>query len=211
MHSFDDSKAITGTQAKRSAIKWTLILGGILAVILAVTTYILQPVVPTQYLLYLQVSEVIVAGYFIIQIFSSIAYRLALVHSTLTANSIKSLVRIVGAIIVIAFIISYLSQNPVIAASISTISGVVIGFAASNLIGNAIAGLYLAIARPFKIGDAIKVFGQSGRVIDIGLLYTRLSLDTSQDQMLVPSSSIVTTWLVLVKGAASGATSIKTV
>jgi small-conductance mechanosensitive channel len=71
--------------------------------------------------------------------------------------------------------------------------------------------LYLAVARPFKIGDAIKVFGQSGRVIDIGLLYTRLSLDTSQDQMLVPSSSMVTTWLVLVKGVASGATSIKTV
>lgn len=200
---------MTGSQAKRSAIKWTLILGAILAVILAVTTYVLQPIVPTQYLLYLQVSEVIVVGYFTIQIFSTIAYRLALAHSTLTANSIKSLVRIVGAIIVIAFIISYLSQNPVIAASISTISGVVIGFAASNLIGNAIAGLYLAIARPFRIGDNIRVFGQSGTVIEIGLLYTRLTLETGPDEMLVSNSSMVTTWLVLVKNAASGA-SIKT-
>jgi hypothetical protein len=39
----------------------------------------------------------------------------------------------------IAVVISDQSQNPVIAASISTISGLVIGFAASNLIGNVIA------------------------------------------------------------------------
>jgi small-conductance mechanosensitive channel len=45
--------------------------------------------------------------------------------------------------VVIAVVISYLSQDPVIAASISTITGLVIGFAASNLIGNIIAGIYI--------------------------------------------------------------------
>ena len=115
--------------------------------------------------------------------------------------------RIVGAIIIIAVIISYLAQDPVIAASISTISGLVIGFASSNLIGNAIAGLYLAITRPFRIGETIKVFGQTGRVIDISLLHTRLILsngndddNNSQDEMLVSNSSMVSTWVVLIKG-----------
>lgn len=195
------SETMTKAQAKKSVIQWTLILGAILAGVLATTTYILEPLIPSQYLLYLQVAEVVIIGYFIIHVFSIISYKLALVHSTLTANSIKSLVRIVGAIIIIAFVVSYLAQDPVLAASITTISGLVIGFASSNLIGNAIAGLYLAITRPFRIGDTIKVFGQTGKVIDISLLYTRLILDNSKDEMLASNSSMVTTWLVLVKGA----------
>lgn len=205
MKSIAESKTMTGKQARHSVVKWTLFLGFVLGAILAITTNVLQPMVPSQYLLYLQVIEVIIVGYFIIEIFSTISYRLALTQSTPTANSIKSLVRIVGAIIVIAFIISYLSQNPVIAASISTISGLVIGFASSNLIGNVIAGLYLAITRPFRIGDVIIVFGQKGRVTDISLLYTRLILDSSQDEMLASNSSMVTTWLVLIKNPTIGA------
>lgn len=188
--------------AKKSALGWILLSGAALATVLAVTTYVLEPLISRQYLIYVQVAEVAVAGYFIIQTFSTISYGLALSHSALVANSIKSLVRIAGSIIAIAFVISYLVQDPVIAASITTISGIVIGFASSSLIGNAIAGLYLAIVRPFKIGDTIRVFGQTGRVQDISLLYTRLILDNTQDEMLVSNSSMVTTWVVLVRGAA---------
>lgn len=194
------SGTVAESRAKKSVIQWILILGAILAAVLAITTYVLEPVIPRQYLLYLQVSEVVIVGYFIIHVFSVISYRLALAHSALAANSIKSLVRIAGAIIVIAFVVSYLSQDPVIAASIATISGLVIGFASSNLIGNAIAGVYLAITRPFKIGETITVFGQTGRITDINLLYTRLILDESQNEMLAPNTSLVTTWVVLVRG-----------
>ena len=96
-------------------------------------------------------------GFFAIYTISEISYSLSIGYSEQTAKSIRSLIRIAGAIIVIAVTISYLSQDPVIAASISTISGLVIGFAASNLIGNIIAGIYLAITRPFRIGDRISV------------------------------------------------------
>jgi small conductance mechanosensitive channel len=205
----EETTTLTKGQAKKSIIQWVLILGVGLAAVLATTTLVLQPLVPKQYLIYLHVAEVVIIGYFIIHIFSNIFYKLALDQSsTLTANSIKSLVRIVGAMIIIAVIISYLAQDPMIAASISTISGLVIGFASSNLIGNAIAGLYLAITRPFRIGETIKVFGQTGRVIDISLLHTRLILsngnndddNNSQDEMLVSNSSMVSTWVVLIKG-----------
>ncbi len=115
-----------------------------------------------------------------------------------TAKSIRSLIRVTGAIIVIAVVISYLTQDPVIAASISTVSGLVIGFAAQNLIGNMIAGIYLAMTRPFRIGDRIKVFTGEGSVSDIGLLYTRLLLDNG-DEMLVSNSSMVTANITLRK------------
>jgi small conductance mechanosensitive channel len=163
---------------------------------LALTTYILNPVIPELYLKYLQVGEVALIGFFAIHTISKISYGLSISYSEQTAKSIRSLIRIAGAIIVIAVIISYLSQDPVIAASISTISGLVIGFAASNLIGNVIAGIYLAITRPFRIGDRIKVFDGDGKVSDIGLLYTRLLLDNG-DEMLASNSSIMTTNIIL--------------
>ena len=66
------------------------------------------------------------------------------------------------------------------------------------MIGNVIAGIYLAITRPFRIGDRIKVFNGDGRVSDIRLLYTRLLLDNG-DEMLTSNSSMVTTNIILRK------------
>jgi small-conductance mechanosensitive channel len=165
---------------------------------LAITTYVLRPVVDTIYLRYLQVAEVALVGFIAIHIISKISYSLSLGYSEQTAKSIRSLIRVAGAIIVIAFGISYLSQDPIVAASLSTISGLVIGFAASNLIGNVIAGIYLAITRPFRIGDRIKVFSEEVSVSDIGLIYTRFLLDNG-DEMLASNSSMVTTNIILRK------------
>ncbi len=179
-------------------IGWSVILAASLTVMLALTTYMLNPIIPALYLRYLQVSEVAIVGFLAIHTISKISYNLSVSYSEQTAKSIRSLIRISGSIIVIAVVISYLSQDPVIAASISTISGLVIGFAASNLIGNVIAGIYLAITRPFRIGDRIKVFNGEGTVSDIGLLYTRLLLDNG-DEMLASNSSMVTTNITLRK------------
>lgn len=179
-------------------IGWSVILAASLAVMLALTTYMLNPIVPALYLRYLQVSEVAIVGFLAIHTISKISYSLSVSYSEQTAKSIRSLIRISGSVVVIAVVISYLSQDPVIAASISTISGLVIGFAASNLIGNVIAGIYLAITRPFRIGDRIKVFNGDGTVSDIGLLYTRLLLDNG-DEMLASNSSMVTTNVILRK------------
>ena len=184
--------------AKKSAIGWSVIFATSLTIILALTTYILNPIIPELYLIYLQVGEVALIGFFAIHTISNISYSLSISYSEQTAKSIRSLIRIAGAIIVTAVVISYLSQDPVIAASISTISGLVIGFAASNLIGNIIVGIYLAITRPFRIGDRIKVFNGDGKVSDIGLLYTRLLLDNG-DEMLASNSSMVTTNIILRK------------
>lgn len=190
---------------KRKALQQIIALVAILGVVLAVTTYTLRPIFPDQYVLYFHVVEVTIAGFFIIHVLASISYNLALVHSEQTAKSMRSLVRIAGTIIVIAFIISYLSQDPVIAASISTIAGLVVGFSSANIISNVIAGMYLAIARPFRIDDRIKVFGEVGVVHDIGMLYTRLVLENG-DEMLASNSAMVTTTVVLKKETEQGET-----
>lgn len=186
------------TITKQLAVKRIIILGIILAVGLTLSTVFLKPMLPKQYLIFLQVAQVSVIGYFVIEIIGNTFYKLAGGYIQGTAKSIESFIKIAGAIIVIAIIISYLSQDPLVAASISTISGLVVGFAAQNIIGNAIAGLYLAITRPFKIGDRITVFGNTGVVYDLGLLYSKLLTDNG-DVVLASNSLMLTTMVIVNK------------
>lgn len=187
--------------AKRSFLKKMIILGTILAVTLTVSTLLLEPLVPIEYLIYSQIAQVVIIGYVVIEIIGNTAFNLAVAaqQSRQTAKSIKSFMRIVGSVVIIVITISYLSQNAALAASIATISGIVVGFAAQNLIGNMIAGMYLTTTRPFKIGDMITVFGNTGRVVDIGLLYCVILMENG-DTVRAPSSALITTSIILREG-----------
>lgn len=180
--------------AKRSVVKRIVILGVILAVTLSLSIWL----VPVEYLIYFQSLQASIAGYLVIEIVANTAFRLVITaqQSGQTANSLKSLIRILGAVVVAAIVLSFLSQNAAVAASIGTLSALVIGFASQNLLGNMIAGMYLALTRPFKIGDMITVFGNSGKVSDIGLLNCEL-LMANGDIMRAPSSSLLTTPVII--------------
>lgn len=192
--------------AKRSFLKKIIILGTILTITLTISTLLLKSLIPTQYLIYFQTVQVVIIGYAVIEIIGNTAFNLVVAaqQSRQTAKSIKILIRIVGYLVIAAIAASYLSQNAVLAASIATTSGIVVGFAAQNLIGNMIAGMYLAITRPFKIGDRITVFGNTGKVFDIELLYC-IILMKNGDTVHAPSSTLLTTSIILNEGEESDA------
>jgi small conductance mechanosensitive channel len=202
MTSTDFAKRVLNTEKKkdtrRSVLKRIILLGIILAITLSLSTLLLGPLIPPEFLLYTQIAQFALIGYFVMEIISNSAFRVATVarQSNQTAKSIRSLIRILGSLIITAIIISYLSENPAFAASIGAITGIVIGFAAQNVIGNLIAGMYLTITRPFKIEDRITVLGNSGKVSDIGLLYSGLLMDTG-DTVLVPNNLLITTSIIL--------------
>lgn len=202
MTSTDFAKRVLNTEnekdARRSVLKRIILLGIILAITLGLSTLVLGPLIPPAFLLYTQIAQFALIGYFVMEIISNSAFRVATVarRSHQTAKSIRSLIRILGSLIITAIIISFLSQNPALAAAIGTITAVVIGFAAQNVIGNLIAGMYLTITRPFKIDDRITVLGNSGKVIDIGLLYSGLLMD-SGDTVLVPNTLLITSSIIL--------------
>jgi len=202
MTSTDFAKRVLNTEnekdARRSVLKRIILLGITLAITLGLSTLVLGPLIPPAFLLYTQIAQFALIGYFVMEIISNSAFRVATVarRSNKTAKSIRSLIRILGSLIITAIIISFLSQNPALAAAIGTITAVVIGFAAQNVIGNLIAGMYLTITRPFKIDDRITVLGNSGKVIDIGLLYSGLLMD-SGDTVLVPNTLLITSSIIL--------------
>lgn len=149
-----------------------------------------------RYKTFLRIAEVAVIGYFTINLISNIFYKYTYESLDKNAEAVKILIRILGTVIIIAIIISYLSHDPLIAASIGTVTALIIGFASQNILGNIIAGLYLAITRPFRIGDKITVFGNTGTVFDIGLLNSRLKTEAG-DTIIAPNSSILGTTIVI--------------
>ncbi len=66
----------------------------------------------------------------------------------------------------------------IVSGLLTILGGTIIGFAAINTIGNAIAGLIVMTSRPFKVGDRIFFNGKFADVTAIELIYTKmLTLD----------------------------------
>lgn len=184
---------------QRSLFKTITIMIIAVAVVVAASSFIEQ-FLEHRYGPYLKIGVVAVIGYFVINSLANIFYKLSYDALKNNAEIIRILIRIIGAIVIISVIISYLSQDPLIATSIGTITAIVIGFASQNVLGNLISGLYLAITRPFRIGEKVTVFGNTGIIYDIGLLYSRLRTDEG-DVILAPNTSMVTTTIIIRKSS----------
>jgi small-conductance mechanosensitive channel len=75
------------------------------------------------------------------------------------------------------------------------LTSVFVGIAAQQALGNVFAGMVLLLARPFRVGDAIKLRAGAlggeldGTVTDIGITYVRL--DVGGSVMSVPNSQVL--------------------
>jgi small conductance mechanosensitive channel len=56
----------------------------------------------------------------------------------------------------------------------SAVGGAAIGFASTRTIGNFIAGLYLLVTRPFRVGDYVRIDGIEGIVKEITINYAKI-------------------------------------
>ena len=191
------NNANSTSKKQRSLLKTSIMMIIVIAVVVVASSIIGQ-LLDEKYHPYLRVGVVSIIGYFVINSLANIFYKLTYDSLKKNAEIIRILIKIIGAIIVISIIISYLSEDPIIAASIGTITAIVIGFASQNVLGNLISGLYLAISRPFRIGEKVTVFGNTGIIIDIGLLYCKLRTDDG-DMILAPNLSMVSTTIIVRK------------
>ena len=87
-------------------------------------------------------------------------------------------------------LVSLLAASPSLAIGVGSVTGLIIGLSAQATVGNAISGMVIAIARPFRIGDEITVLGVTGTVMEIAVMHT--VLDTPERLILVPSSTLMT-------------------
>jgi len=93
-----------------------------------------------------------------------------------------SLTRVVRWVVILAVLSVILATFGVtlgvISGLLALLGGTIIGFAAINTIGNAIAGLIVMTSRPFRVGDRIFFNNQFADIVAIELIYTKmLTLD----------------------------------
>jgi len=128
---------------------------------------------PTQIIsLFIIVIVAVAIERFITRYLSSFSKRTQLELNT--ANKLVLTFRIlilIGALIAVSRVGGLPSELLI---TFSTISAAALGFASQKTIGNFIAGLYLLAARPFKVGDYVKIGPVEGVAQEITLNYAKL-------------------------------------
>jgi small conductance mechanosensitive channel len=112
-----------------------------------------------------------------------------------TAGTVGFLIRLatMGIALLIALSVAGVNTGSLIAGSAFT--AVVLGLAAQQTLGNLFAGMVLLTARPFRVGERVRLQAGAvggaveGIVSSLGLLYTTLA--RGEDQILVPNNVVL--------------------
>ena len=177
------------------ATPWRLVVLLILGVVLVAVTAGVVHVPPLAFLepyrAQLIAAELAVLGIIVVELVSTMLNRMARARVLLPPSpALKPVVRFIGYSVLGVSIVSLLSASPALAVGVGSVTGLVVGLAAQNVIGNALAGTILALVRPFEIGGSITVQGMTGRVLEVGSIYTLIDLD--EQEALVPNMTLLT-------------------
>jgi small conductance mechanosensitive channel len=117
-----------------------------------------------------------------------------------TAGTVSFLIRLTFLALAALVALRIAGLNPRTLAVGGAITAVVFGLAAQQTLGNLIAGLVLISARPFRIGDRVRLQGGGlagqleGTVASLGLLYVTFS--QGDDSIMVPNNVVLTSAVV---------------
>lgn len=112
-----------------------------------------------------------------------------------TAGTVGFLIRLVTAVLALVVALSVAGIQERTLALGGAFTAVVLGLAAQQTLGNLFAGTVLLSARPFKVGDRVRLQGGGlagqieGTVSSLGLLYTTFA--NGEDSIMVPNSVVL--------------------
>jgi small conductance mechanosensitive channel len=117
-----------------------------------------------------------------------------------TAGTVGFLIRLLTIMIVLIVALRIASVDPGTLVAGSAFSAIVIGLAAQQTLGNLFAGMVLLTARPFRVGERIRLqAGALGGVLEgivssLGLLYTTLA--RGDDRIMIPNNGVLSAVVV---------------
>lgn len=110
-----------------------------------------------------------------------------------TAGTVGFLIRLFGIVLITAVALRIAGVGASELAVGGAFTAIIAGLAAQQTLGNLFAGLVLLSARPFRVGDRVKLMGTGieveGVVSTLGLLYT--TFDAGENTTMVPNSSVL--------------------
>jgi small-conductance mechanosensitive channel len=117
-----------------------------------------------------------------------------------TAGTVGFLIRLAFVALAIIIALRIAGLDPRTLAVGGAFTAVIVGLAAQQTLGNLIAGTVLLSARPFKVGERVRLQGGGiagqieGIVSSLGLLYTTFA--QGADQVMVPNSVVLNVAIV---------------
>jgi small conductance mechanosensitive channel len=124
-----------------------------------------------------------------------------------TAGPVSFLIRLVLVLVALAVALRIAGLQPGDLAVGGAFTAVILGIAAQNTLGNVFSGLILLSARPFRVGERVRlqagaVAGRlEGVVSSLGLLYVTLA--EGEDVFMVPNSVVMNSAIVPLREPAS--------
>jgi small-conductance mechanosensitive channel len=118
------------------------------------------------------------------------------------AGIVRYVLLVAGVLTILAASLALLGVNPRQLLVGGAVTGVLLGIAAQQSLGNIFAGLVLLFASPFRVGDRVRfragaLSGQiEGVVVDLSLTYVRL--ETEEGRVLLPNSQVLASAVMLI-------------
>jgi small-conductance mechanosensitive channel len=112
-----------------------------------------------------------------------------------TAGTVGFLIRLVATAITLVVTARVVGFHPTTIVAGGAFAAVIFGLAAQQTLGNVIAGMVLLSARPFRVGERIRLQAGAvggfteGIVSSLGLLYTTLA--RGDDRILIPNNVVL--------------------
>jgi small conductance mechanosensitive channel len=117
-----------------------------------------------------------------------------------TAGTVGFIIRLITLAITVLIALSVAGVNTASLVAGSAFTAVVLGLAAQQTLGNLFAGLVLLTARPFRVGERVRLQAgalggiHEGIVSSLGLMYTTLA--RGADQVMIPNSGVISAVVV---------------
>ncbi len=149
---------------------------------------------------YIAIGLALFFGYMIVKSISNLVYwMLRLKHPHSTAAAVRSIFTILG-VGALAAGIAGGAAGGAAGVALGGFIGMVVGFATQQVLGQAIAGLFVLLVRPIRIGDYVNVAGEQGVVEDVTTLFTVVRKDDGT-LALIPNNQLIGSKIYVIKRA----------
>ncbi|HEY2769782.1 MAG TPA: mechanosensitive ion channel family protein [Solirubrobacteraceae bacterium] len=120
-----------------------------------------------------------------------------------TAGTVGFLIRLltIGIVLIVALRVASVDPSALVAGTAFT--AVILGLAAQQTLGNLFAGLVLITARPFRVGERVRLqSGPLGGILEgvvssLGLMYTTFA--RGEDRLMIPNNGVLSSVVVPLK------------
>ena len=190
----DNSEIVekTGTSRNGHITVWllgALVMIGLIVVTLEISHRNISTFISTQQKYIVSIETTILVAFIVEMLTRLDVFNSRFPHMVQHAARLRILIRIAGYSIGSLFVLSILASNPALGISVAAVAGVATAFATQNIIASISATVALTNGLIVKTGEEIKVNHISGKVADINLTHTVLSV--ADEVVFVPNSVLI--------------------